>query len=219
MALRVARQRLPNILVPFLPPKLLKPLLTLATDPAACEMHHQIAVAVSHVIASLDIGIELPLRVNADVVPYKLVFQHQVLERVLLCAVVLLAHEHGVIRHHLQRPSCKGRPPEEGRTSVYRLVVLCDEDVNFLDAEVLGGVDVCRVLLELAVEDRGVAHEAAFQGGWGQDFVNEVVVGGHDDDVGVDEPDPLGVGVEVEGFGDGGDFGPCLRGVSKTFTS
>jgi hypothetical protein len=114
VALCLARHWLPNVLVPFLPPELFEPLLTLAADPAAREMHEQIAVPVSHVVAALHVGVELSLRVDADVIPYKLVLEHQVLERILLRTAVLLAHEHCVVGHHLQRPSRKGRSPEEG---------------------------------------------------------------------------------------------------------
>ena len=35
----------------------------------------------------------------------------------------------------------------------------------------------------------------------------------HYDNVGVNQPDPFGVGVEGESFGNGGNFGPCLREI------
>jgi hypothetical protein len=215
----VAGQWLPDVLVALFAPVLLKPLLALAADPAACEVDEQIAVTVAHVVAALDVGVELALGVDADVVAHELVLEHQVLEGVLLGARVLLAHEHGVVGHHLEGPAGEGGAAEKGAARVDTLVVLCDEDVDFLDAEVLGGVDVGGVLLELAVEDWGVAHEAALEGGGGEDLVDEVVVGAHHDNVRVDEPDPLGVGVEVEGLGDGGDLGPCLGGGQRVACS
>ena len=92
-------------------------------------------------------------------------------------------------------------------------MILRDQNINLLDAEVAECVDVRGVALQLAVEDRSIAHEAAFQGVGGEDLVDEVVLRGHEDDVGVEEPDPFGGGVEVKGFGDGGDFGPCLLGL------
>ena len=198
--------------MPFLAPELLEPFLALAADPAAGEVDEQIAVAVAHVVAALDVGVELALRVDADVVPHQLVLEHQVLQGVLLGAAVLLAHQHGVVGHHLEKPAREGGAAEKGAAGVDALVVLGDKDVDLLDAEVGGGVDVGGVLLELAVEDRGVAHEAPRDGGGGEDLVDEVVVGRHEDDVGVDEPNPLGGGMEVEGLGNGGDLGPGAVG-------
>lgn len=202
----------PHILVPLLAPELFEPLLALATHPAAGKVDEQIAVAVAHVVAALHIGIELALWVDADVVPDKLVLEHQMLDGVLLGAVVFLAHQHGVVGHGLEQVSGEGGAAEEGAARVDALVVLGDEDVDVLDAEVLGGVDVGGVLLELAVEDGRVAHEAALDGVRADDLVDEIVVGAHHDDVGVDEPHPLGRGIQVEGLGDGGDLGPRLSG-------
>jgi hypothetical protein len=155
---RHPRLGLPHILMPLLAPKLLKPLLTLAANPAACEMHEQVAVAIPHVIPALHVRVELALRIDAHVVAHQLVFEHEVFERVLLGAAVLLAHEHRVVGHHFEGPARKGRAPEEGAAGVDRLVVLRDEDVDFFDAEVGGRVDVGRVLFELPVENGRVAH-------------------------------------------------------------
>lgn len=210
----MSSHRLPNVLVPLLAPELLEPLLALAADPAAGEMHEQVAVAVAHVVAALGVGVEFALGVDADVVADELVLEHQVLDGVLLGAAVVLAHEHGVVGHHLEGPAGKGTAAEEGAAGVDALVVLGDEDVNVLDAEVAGRVDMRGVLFQLAVEDRRVPHQAGSERGGRQDFLREVVVGRHDDDVGVDQPDPFGAGVAVEGFSDGGDLGPCLWGVS-----
>jgi hypothetical protein len=215
--LRLARHRLPDVLVALLAPELFEPLLALSTHPTARKVHEQVAVAVAHVIAALGVGVEFALRVYADVVAHELVFEHQMLDGVLLGTAVFLAHEHGVIGHHLEGPAGECAAAEKGAAGVDALVVLGDEDVDVLDAEVVGGVDVGGVLFQLAVEDRGVAHQAGLEGGGGQDFLGEVVVGGHDDDVGVNQPDPFGAGVAVEGFGNSGDLGPGLeqeQGVS-----
>jgi hypothetical protein len=193
-------------------PELVKPLSTLPRNPTARKVDEQIAIAVAHVVPALRIRIELALGINANMVAHERVFKHEVFEGVLFGACVVLAHEHGVIRHHLKGPAGECGAAEEGAARVDGLVVLSDEDVDFLNAVLGGGADVGRVLLELAVEDRGGAHEAALKGGGRQDLGNEVVVGRHEDDVGVDEPDPFGVGVQVEGLGDGGDLGPCLVG-------
>jgi hypothetical protein len=37
----------------------------------------------------------------------------------------------------------------------------------------------------------------------------------HHDNVGIDEPDPFGFGVEREGFGDSRDLGPCLQHAGR----
>lgn len=132
--------------MPLLPPILLKPLLTLPPDPTPRKMHRQIAISVPHIIPPLNIRIELALRVDPHMVAHKLVLEHQVLDRILFGAGVFRAHEHGVIRHHFQRPAGKCRAAEESGARVDGLVVLRDEDVDFLDAEVLGRVDVCGVL-------------------------------------------------------------------------
>lgn len=173
-------------------------------------MHKQVAISVAHVTTALNVSVECALRVDADVVADEAVFEHEVLEGVLFCAAVFAAHEHGVVGHDFEEEAREGGAAEESTARVDGLVVLRDENVDFLDAEVRGRVDVCGVLLQLAVEDRGVAHESALEGGGGEQFADEVVGCVHEDDVGVDEPDPFGGGVEVEGFGDGGDFGPCL---------
>jgi hypothetical protein len=196
--------------VSLLAPEFFKPLLTLAADPTARKVHEQIAVAVAHVVSALDVCVELALRIDSHVVAYKLVFEHEVFEGVLFCAAVFLAHEHGVVGHHFEDPAREGGAAEKGAARVDGLVVLGDENVDFFDAEVAGRVDVGGVLFELAVEDGGVAHETALEGFGGQDFVDEVVVGGHHDDVGVNEPDPFGVGVEVECFGNCRNLGPRL---------
>jgi hypothetical protein len=195
-------------------PKFLKPLHTLFVDPAARKMHQQIAVAVAHVVSALGVRIELALGIYTDVISHEAVFEHQMLERILFRACVVLAHEHSVIGHHLEGPAGECGAAEEGAARVDSLVVLGDEDVDVLDAVFGGREDVGGVLLKRAVEDRGRAHEAALEGCRGQDLFDEVVVGRHEDNVRVDEPDPFGVGVQVEGFGDGGDLGPCLlRGL------
>lgn len=194
----------------LLAPKLLKPLLALAADPAAGKVHEQIAVAVAHVIATLDVGVEFALRVDADVVAYELVFEHEVLDCVLLRARVILAHKHGVVGHHLESPAGEGGAAEEGATGVDTLVILCDKDVDVLDMEVLRGVDVCGVLLELAIENGCIAHQAALDSVRADDFFDEVVVWLHHDDIGINEPDPFSVGVERKSLGDGWDLRPCL---------
>jgi len=201
----------PDVLVSLLAPELLKPFLALAADPAAGEVDQQVAVTVAHVVATLYVGVKFPLRVYADVVAYKLVLEHEVLDCVLLGASMVLAHEHGIVGHHLESPASKCRAAEEGAACVDTLVVLRDQDVNVLDTEILGGVDVCRVLLELAVEDGCVAHQAALDGGGTDDFLDEIVVWLHHDNVGINKPDPFGVRVEGESFGDGRDLGPCLQ--------
>ena len=72
----VPGQGLPDVLVSLLAPKLLEPLLALAADPAASEVHEQITVAVAHIVAALDVCVEFALRIDADVVPDELVLQH-----------------------------------------------------------------------------------------------------------------------------------------------
>ena len=60
----------PDIFVSLLAPELLEPLLTCVADPAACKVHQQVAVAVAHVVAALDVGVELALGVDANVIAY-----------------------------------------------------------------------------------------------------------------------------------------------------
>lgn len=200
----------PYILVALLAPELFEPRRAIAADPAACKVHKKVAVAVAHVVAALYVGVEFALRVDADVVTHELMLQHEVLDGVLLGADVVFAHEHGVVGHHFESPAGEGGAAEEGAAGVDTLVVLRDEDIDVLDAEVLGGVDVGRVLLELAVKDGCVAHQAALDGFGADDFLDEVVVWLHHDDVSIDEPDPFGVWVEGECFGDSRDLGPGL---------
>lgn len=88
-------------------------------------------------------------------------FKHEMLESILFRAAVFAAHEHRVIGHHLEQPASEGAAAEKHAACVDALVVLSNEDVDFLNAEVGRRVDVGRVLFQLAVEDRGVAHQAA----------------------------------------------------------
>ena len=141
--------------------------------------------------------------------------KHEVLDCILLCADVVAAHEHGVVGHHLECPAGEGRAAEEGAAGIDALVVLGDQDVDVLDTEILGGVDVGGVLLKLAIKNRRVAHQAAFDGVWTDDFLDKIVIWLHHDNVGIDEPDPFGFGVEGEGFGDSRDLGPCLQHAGR----
>lgn len=67
-ALRSICRGSPYVLVPLLAPELLEPVLAVAVDPAAGEVHQQVAVPVAHVVAALDVGVEFALRIDADVV-------------------------------------------------------------------------------------------------------------------------------------------------------
>ena len=145
----------------FLIPELLKPLLAVAANPAPHEVHEQVTVMVAHVVAALDVGIKLALEVDADVISYALMLEHEVLDGVLLCADVVLDHEHCVVGHHLEGPAVERGAAEEGAADVDVLVILRDQEIEVFDAEVLGGVDVRGVVLELAVQDGCVAHQAA----------------------------------------------------------
>lgn len=194
----------------LLAPELLKPLLALAADPAACKVYEQIAVTIAHVVAALYVGVELALRVDANVVAHELVLEHEVFDRVLLCAHMVLTHKHAVVRHHLEGPAGEGGAAEEGTAGVDTLVVLRDHDVDVFNAEVFGGVDVRGVRLELAVKNGCVAHEAALDGRGTHDFLDQIVVRLHHNDVGIDEPNPFGAWVERKGFSDSRDFGPGL---------
>lgn len=127
---------------------------------------------------------------------------------------MILAHKHCVVGHHLEGPAGERRAAEEGAASVDALVILGDQDVDVLDTEVRGGVDVRGVVLELAVQDGCVAHQAALDRLRANNLLDQVVVRLHDDDVGVDEPDPFGGGVERECFSDSRDLGPGLLGMS-----
>ena len=60
----------PDVFVSFFAPELLEPLLACAANPAACKVHQQVAVAVAHVVAALDVGVKFALGVDADVVAY-----------------------------------------------------------------------------------------------------------------------------------------------------
>jgi hypothetical protein len=205
----------PSLLVSFLVPELLEPLRALATDPAAGEMHCEVAVAVAHVVAALHVCIELALWVDADVVAHELVLEHEVLDRVLLGSNMVLAHEHSIVGHHLEDPSSEGGTAEKGAAGIDALVILCDQDVDVLDAEVFGCEDVGGVLLELTVEDWGVAHQALLDRGGREHIVCKGDFRVHYNDVGVDQPDPFGVGVKGECFGHSGNLGPCLRNSSQ----
>lgn len=61
---------LPFTLKALLVPILLKPLPAHTTNPATREMHEQVAVAVAHVVAALNVCVELALRVDTHVVPH-----------------------------------------------------------------------------------------------------------------------------------------------------
>lgn len=77
-------------------------------------------------------------------------------------------------------------------------MILRYEDVDVFDAVVGWCVDVC--LGAFSVEKHGVVHYAFFDGRGAEDVGDEGDGGGHDDHVGVHEPDPFGFGVEIEGF-------------------
>jgi hypothetical protein len=176
----------PSVLMALLRPELLEPLHALAGDPAARQMHREVAVTVPHVVIPLHVGVELALRVNADVVAHELVLKHEVFDCILFGSGVVLAHEQGVVRHHFEDPAREGSAAEEGAAGVDALVILRDQNVDVLYAEFLRNV-VCKGYFRV-----------------------------HYDDVGVDQPDPFGVGVEGESFGNGGNFGPCLREIVST---
>ena len=141
--------------------------------------------------------------------------KHEVLDCILLRADMVVAHEHGIVGHHLECPAGEGRSAKEGAAGINALVVLSDQDVNVLDTEILGRVDVGGVLLKLAVKNRRVAHQAALDGVRADDFLHKIVIWLHHDDVGIDEPDPFGFGVEGEGFGNSRDLGPCLQRADR----
>lgn len=202
--------RPPRLLGPLLAPELLEPLVALSAGPASSKMHEQIAIAPAHVVAALDVGVEFALGVHAHVVAHDRVLEHEVLDSVLLSAEVVRAHEHRVVGHSFKQIAGKRCAAEKGAAGVDSLVILGDENVDILDADVVRGVNICRVLLKLAIEDWRVAHDALLDSGRGQNLLDEIVLGRHEDDVRVDEPDPLGVGVQVECFCDGGDLGPGL---------
>jgi hypothetical protein len=191
-------------------PELFKPVRTRATNPAAGEMHQQIAISVPHVVTTLNVGVELSLRIYPDMIAHKLVLEHKVLEGILLGTVVFLAHQHGVISHHLKCPARECGATEECTPCVDTLVILGDQNIDIFHAEALGRVDVGRVFLQLAIEYRGSAHNATFNSVRRQNLVNKVVVGSHHDDICIYEPDPLGVWVEVKSLGNGRNLGPCL---------
>lgn len=127
---------------------------------------------------------------------------------------MLLAHEHSVVGHHLQSIPGEGGAAEESAARVDTLMILRDQDINVLYSVVFGGVDVGGVRLELAVENGRVAHQPALDSFRADNFLDQVVVWLHYNNVGVNEPDPFGGWVEVKCFGDSRDLGPGLQHMS-----
>jgi hypothetical protein len=111
-------------------PELFKPVRTRATNPAAGEMYQQIAVSIPHVVATLNVGVELSLRIYPDMVAHELVLEHKVLESILLGTIVFLAHQHGVIGHHLKCPARECGATEECTPCVDTLVILGDQNID-----------------------------------------------------------------------------------------
>ena len=69
---------------------------------------------------------------------------------------------------------------------------LCYKDLDIFDAVVGWRVDVRWGVFP--VEKHSAAHYAFFDGGGAEDAGDEGNGGGHDDHVGIHEPDPFGLG-------------------------
>lgn len=191
-------------------PELVEVLSAFVLDPAARKMHKQITIPVAHVISAFHVRVELALWVDTDVLAYERVLEHQMFECVLLRTWMLLAHQHGVIHHHFQYKSRECGAAEESAASIDALVILGDQDIDILDAEFGRGRDVGGADIYHAAEDGSVAHQPLLDSFGRNDVVDQIDVGCHDNNVGIDEPDPLGGRLKEEGFGDGRNLGPSL---------
>ena len=174
-------------------------------------MYREVAVAVSHGVTTLHVGVKFALRVNANMVTHELVLKHEMFDSILFSSGMVLTHEQGVVRHYFEDPTCEGGAAEEGAAGIDALVILRDQDVDFLYAEVLRAEDIRRVLLQLAVEDWCVSDEALLDRRRRKYVVCKGDFRVHYDNVGINQPDPFSIRVDGESFGNGGNFGPCLR--------